>query len=83
VRPKAVRVDASRLEVLAATDAPDVACLRIWQNGGVHTIGYYEPDDPDAAMSGYVTLTNCTHTELENLVEAINMYLEELECEVR
>lgn len=78
MQPKAVRVDASRLEVIATSDQPDVACLRIWQRGGVHALGYYDPADPDAAMSGYVTLTNCTRVELENLAEAINMYLEAL-----
>ena len=78
MQPKAVRVDVSRLEVLATTDEPDVACLRIWQRGNVHALGYCSPEDPDADVDGYVVLTNCTRAELENLAEAINMYLEEL-----
>lgn len=78
MQPKAVRVDVSRLEVLATTDDPGNACLRIWQCGNRHIIGYCEPDDPDADADGYVVYTSCTRVELENLAEAINMYLEAL-----
>lgn len=78
MQPKAVRVDVSRLEVLATTDDPAVACLRIWQRGNVHAIGYCASEDQDADVEGYVVLTNCTRVELENLAEAIGMYLEAL-----
>lgn len=76
MQPKAVRVGVLRLEVLATTDEPGVACLRIWHRGNMHAIGYCAPDDPAADVDGYVVLTNCTRVELENLAEAINMYLE-------
>ena len=81
-QPRAVLVNESKPEVLVTTDTPGAAGLRIWQSDGIHILGYYNPRDPDAAKSGYVTLTGCTRTELENLAEAISMYLEALECAV-